>query len=259
MLATIIGPLSGLLLFLSMLIFLEFGRYLGKKQLKRNTDRVRSSITVTEGAVFGLMGLLIAFTFAGANTRFDQRRGLIIEEANAISNSYKYIGLLSEDIQPILKEDLRQYLNARLEFYKKIPDFDALNREMLLVNSIEAKIWREALTAATTEKNYPASVVLLPALTHMFDIANTRAAITLIHPPIVIFWLLVSLALFSALLAGFSMGGTKVHSSIHIIGFAAITAFTIYLTLDLEYPRIGLIRVDSFDEVLRDVQKEINN
>ena len=74
------------------------------------------------------------------------------------------------------------------------------------------------------------------------------------HPPAVIFGLLGVLALACALLAGFSMGSEPARSPLHVVGFAAILALTIYVTVDLEYPRLGLIRVDSFDRVLTDVR-----
>jgi hypothetical protein len=88
----------------------------------------------------------------------------------------------------------------------------------------------------------------------MFDIATTRTASTQMHPPVVIFGLLAVLALACALLAGFSMGADPTRSWLHVVGFAAILALTIYVTVDLEFPRLGLIRIDYFDELLAEVR-----
>jgi hypothetical protein len=97
-------------------------------------------------------------------------------------------------------------------------------------------------------------MLLLPALNTMFDIAATRAAAFQMHPPPAIFGLLGFLALACALLAGFSMGADRSRSWLHVVGFAAIVALTIYVTMDLEYPRLGLIRVTDFDRLLVDVR-----
>jgi hypothetical protein len=69
------------------------------------------------------MGLLIAFTFYGAETRFETRRSLIVDEANAIATAYLRLDLLPEDAQPELRENFREYVKSRLAIYQKIPDW----------------------------------------------------------------------------------------------------------------------------------------
>jgi hypothetical protein len=62
--------------------------------------------------------------------------------------------------------------------------------------------------------------------------------------------MLIALALASALLAGFGMAGSKSRSWLHILGFAGVMAVAVYVIIDLEFPRLGLIRVDTFDQAL---------
>jgi uncharacterized membrane protein len=78
-----------------------------------------------------------------------------------------------------------------------------------------------------------------------------------LHPPYVIFVMLGVLSLTSALLAGFGMAGGKSRSWVHILAFAAVVATTVYVILDLEYPRLGLIRVDSADAVLVELRESM--
>ena len=91
----------------------------------------------------------------------------------------------------------------------------------------------------------------------MFDIATTRTMAARTHPPAIIFVLLGVLALMSALLAGYAMAGGKTRSWIHMVGFALIIAASVYVILDLEFPRLGIIRVDSFDQVLIDLRQSM--
>jgi len=87
----------------------------------------------------------------------------------------------------------------------------------------------------------------------MIDITTTRSMATRFHPPIIIFVLLILLALGSALLAGHAMATAKARSWAHVVAFAAAMAISLYVILEIEYPRLGLIRVDSFDEALADL------
>jgi hypothetical protein len=96
-------------------------------------------------------------------------------------------------------------------------------------------------------------MLLLPALNAMIDISTTRTMAGQVHPPPVIFAMLCVLVLASALLAGFSMAGPQPRSWIHMRVFALIMAVTVYVIIDLEYPRLGLIRVDAVDQVLVDL------
>ena len=80
---------------------------------------------------------------------------------------------------------------------------------------------------------------------------------TRMHPPPVVFGLLAAMALASALLAGYGMAGRKPRSWTHAVGFAAVIAVTVYIVVDIEYPRMGLIRVDAADRLLADLRESM--
>ena len=81
----------------------------------------------------------------------------------------------------------------------------------------------------------------------MFDIAEARRLATGMHPPLIIYVMLAVLALAGALLAGYGMAEGQSRNWIHMIVFSLTIAIAAYVILDLEYPRLGLIRVDQFD------------
>jgi uncharacterized RDD family membrane protein YckC len=85
----------------------------------------------------------------------------------------------------------------------------------------------------------------------MFDISTTRAMATQNHPPAVVFILLAVLILVGALLVGFDMAGNGERSWLHIIVFATIMALAVFVIVDLEYPRQGLIRVNDADQAMQ--------
>src|SRR5262245_47987101 len=89
-------------LFLGMVLLLEVGRRLGQRRQSLDAEGGRAGLGAVEGAVFALMGLLIAFTFSGAAARFDSRRQLIVDEANAIGTAWLRLDLLPASAQPAL-------------------------------------------------------------------------------------------------------------------------------------------------------------
>lgn len=240
-----------LVLFCGMLVLLEIGRRIGLRRMAQDSEGARAGVGAVEGAVFGLLGLLIAFTFSGAASRFDTRRQLIVEETNDIGTAYLRLDVLPADQQPALREKFRQYVDTRLAVYAKLPDIAAAKEELAKGNKLQGEIWRQAVAASRAQGASPAApMLLLPALNAMIDITTTRTMAAQMHPPAIIVTMLFGLALASALLAGYAMAAAKSRSWLHMIGFAFVMAFAIYVILDMEYPRLGLIRVDVFDQAL---------
>ncbi len=101
-------------LFAGMLLMLTLGQFLGRRSRAEETDADRSRLTGVEAAIFGLMGLMIAFTFSGASARYEMRRQLIVEEANAIGTAYLRLDLLPAASQPALREKFRRYVETRI-------------------------------------------------------------------------------------------------------------------------------------------------
>jgi hypothetical protein len=103
-----------------------------------------------------------------------------------------------------------------------------------------------------------ATQLFLPDLTNMFDVETIGIELTRVHPPVAIFGLLIGLAVLSGFLAGYSTAGSQSKLSLHILSYVAITAFTIYIIIDLEFPRVGMIRVDAFDQILQNARDEMH-
>jgi hypothetical protein len=252
--AMILGVVILIVLFFGMILFMEVGRRLRLRSQAEGAEGSAAGLGAVEGALFGLMGLVLAFTFSGAISRFDDRRHLIVEEANDIGTAYLRVDLLPSTAQPQLRELMRRYVDTRIETYRVLPDLDAAMSLIAKANDMQRGIWSHAVAATKDLTNPQAAMILLPALNAMFDIANTRYWATQSHPPMLIFALLGTLALVCSLLAGYGMGGGKDRNWIHTVGFALILTLTVYVIVDMEYPRMGFIRVDSFDQALVDVR-----
>ena len=124
----------------------------------------------------------MAFTFSGAASRFDSKRQLVIQEANAIGTAYLRLDLLPPAAQPPLRGLFRRYLDARLAYYRDILDSDRSEGHEASWLALQGEIWTGAATATREETALSARLLLLPALNEMIDITTTRAAALRMHP-----------------------------------------------------------------------------
>lgn len=242
-------------IFFGMLLLFEVGRRLGIARRRRDPDGVDKGSGPVEAALFGLLGLLLAFTFSGAASRFEDRRHLITEEANAIGTAYLRIDLLPPDTQSAIRQLFARYLIIRTDIYRDAEDVTATKARTSETASLQTQIWANAVSASQRpDAATDAAKLLLPALNAMIDITTTRAVAMQNHPPRIVFFLLAALSLVSALLAGYVMCSTAVRSWFYMLLFSATMSATFFVILDLEYPRFGLIRIDEADKVLVDLR-----
>jgi hypothetical protein len=255
----VVGGGIALAMFVGIVLALEAGRWIGRVAITRHGRSGQPNIGSLETAVFALMGLLIAFTFSGALERFDMRRAQVVSEGNAIGTAWLRLDLLPASAQPQMRQAFREYVDSRIATYRALPDVAAAQKEIARSQRLQNRIWAQVVAATLLPEARPNSeLLLMPALNDMFDIQSTRIAATFLHPPNVIYGMLICLALVAAVLSGYQSAGEKVHDWIHEIGFAAIMAATIYIILDLEHPRLGWIRIDAIDELLVQLRAGMN-
>ncbi len=240
-------------LFIGMVVMHELGRRIGLRQVQQGDGNLQADSGVVDGAIFALLGLMIAFTFSGAATRFEERRKLVIEEANAISSAYVRLDLLPPSARADIQQDFRRYIDTRLAAYRAMPDLTAAKAELARAADIYQVIWTKSVAASAGSQ--AATIVLLPELNDMSDLATKRTTAASTHTPTVIFVLLCGLGLLSGALVGYSGVNTRRHGWFHIFAFALAFAGTVYVILDLEYPRAGLVRLDAYDQTLVDVRQ----
>jgi hypothetical protein len=247
------APMLALLLLVllaSMLLLLGIGHRLGSRRLGGETEQERVGLVSIETAVFGLLGLIFAFTYAGAANRFEARRALSIQEANAVGTAYLRLDLLTDAPKAALKEKLRRAGALQVAAYEALPDVAAFEAKLGQAKALQAEVWNGAV-AAVREAPPPAAQLLLPALNDMIDVTSTRESLVRVHTPGVILAALVVLALFCSVLAGYGLAGSRMLSRyLHMGGFAFVITLTVYVVLDYDHPRFGLIRVDFADSAL---------
>ena len=254
----LLSALFAAILFAGLLACLRIGWRMGRKHLQSAGEEAQSGLGALDGAVFGLMGLLIAFTFTGAASRFHERRDLITQQVNAIGTAWLRLDLLGETDRERARDGFRRYVDTQMEIVRNSGDTAAVRAGLVRLSAIQQEIWDLLIQAAKTDKTTPLAQTLLPPVNEMFDLSTSRLMAARQHPPPAVFVMLGVLVLTSGLLAGFGMAKSPVQSRLHTLGFALILSLSVYLILDMEYPRLGIITIGAFDDAMLDLRASMN-
>jgi hypothetical protein len=234
----------------TMLVLLGIGHRVGTHRIHEDTESVRMGLVSVETAVFGVLGLILAFTYSGASTRFELRRTVAIQEANAVGTAWLRLDLLPQPAQADLKEKMRRYGRVHVAAYEALPDYAAFHAKLTQAKSMQAEIWIAAVAAAR-DAPPPTAQLVLPPINDLIDITGVREALAEVRTPGAIITLLMLLAVACSFLAGYGLAGAKPTSRrLHMVGFAVVLTGVIYIVLDYDHPRMGLIRVDFADAAL---------
>jgi hypothetical protein len=255
---TLFAALFVVALFSAMLLLLEAGRWIGARRMAVDPEGAKAGLGAVVGVVFSLLGLLLAFTFSGAASRFDARKQLAVQEINTLSKVYYLLDLFPEPTQTKLKDSFRSYLDAELQAVKALPDIRVAKRAYSRSSALKLDIQNQVIAACRNPSSQAISAyVLLPAINEWIANSTNRIVAANTHPPFAIYVVLVGLALVSSLIAGYAMAEAKARSWLHIVVFAAVISVTIYVIIDLEFPRIGFIRINDIDRLLVDLRKKM--
>src|SRR6188768_4289970 len=133
--------LIAVLLFVGMLAALWLGKRIARMRAKEGAEAQASSGAIG-GATFALLGLLIAFTFSGAASRFDARRDLVVQETNAIGTAYLRLDVLAPEARAQLQEKFRRYVDLRAGAFKA-GTFAQYRENEARAWALQAEIWAD--------------------------------------------------------------------------------------------------------------------
>jgi hypothetical protein len=222
----------------------EAGFRIGARRHQAVAESVRSVSNGLKASVFGLVALLLGFSFSNTAARHDHRRKVVLDEANAISTCHLRAGLLDEPERGRIRETMRRYLDVRLDYFDRGTDPEVVRQTSLEMDRLLAELWAAVEMAAWKDRQKVRVSQIVPAANEMIDLNRTRAWAVRNHLPGLVLAMLFVGVLVSSLLIGHSCGQTG-RRYVWLWGsFNVLFALVLFVILDFDRPRRGLIQVD---------------
>jgi len=220
----------------------ELGVRTGFRLHVKHDEARKSQLGGVQGAVLGLLGLLLGFTFAMAVARYDARREMVLKEANAIGTTWLRASLLPGDHPKQVKELLRRYLTVRLEYREYFNDPSKLAKGLRASADIENAIWTHA-EAAAKESPTPVVVSFISALNDMIDTDAERIAAGRNHIPHGVWVLVLLVAAFGCYTSAYASGAQGARSNFTSLFLPLLLTIVIGLIFDIDHALQGTIGV----------------
>ncbi len=225
-----------LFLFFAMLAITIAGYRIGLKRADAGADH-----GTLLSSLLALLGLLLAFTFGMAGSRYDERRNSMINESNAIGTAMLRSGLYPDSVAKAFKKGFKHYIDARISFLEAGRHEEKVR--LALKSSAEAgnRLWEKARVQSFPESQRTATMLMIPSLNEMLDSASlVNESFNITVPDSIVLLLLIFSAI-SSFFIGYNCGVKKVFDKLLITGFCMLTCVVIYIIFDLDRPRRGLI------------------
>ena len=240
----------------SFMVVIEGGFQLGKRyQHAHYDDAMTAHVSSLQSALLGLLALLIGFTFAMSISRYDSRKELVVEEANAIGTTYLRAQYLQSPQKENISTLLKSYLDARIEFYDVGIDSDAIKTANKKANQLEKDLWKQVIIVTQTDQQ-PAVRLLIQSMNDVIDLHEKRQAALENHVPEAITGLLFFVSVFGMGFIGYGYGLTGKRRHISTALFAFLIAVVLTTILDIDRPRRGLIEISQASLVR--LQRDLN-
>jgi hypothetical protein len=203
-------------------------------------DEHRNFFGIVLGACLTLLGLLIAFTFSMAVSRYDQRKNYEEQEANAIGTEYVRLNLLPPAEAAKLHTLLKSYLDQRILFYKTRNE-NELRQINTRTAQLQTELWSAVSTSATTLQP-PMTTFLLGGMNDVLNSQGYTQAAWWNRIPTETWVLLIAISIFCNFLLGFGSPGK---SALFLIILPIALSVSLFLIADIDAPRRGIIRVSA--------------
>ncbi|MGV3770010.1 MAG: hypothetical protein ACO1NM_08290 [Sphingobium phenoxybenzoativorans] len=233
-------PLVALVIFIAFIAAFELG-YRGHGWLKADRGAGRNEgPDYLLSAVLGLLALLLGFTFSMALSRYEARRDLVVQEANAIGTVWLRAQLLEEPARGALRHQLPAYVDTRLA-WSESPASD--QAAFSATTAGQQRLWAATGVALRRDSSALLSRGLMDAVNQAFDIASARAAARSAHVPQRVMSVLMLYAMLSVVMLGYIQAACGRAHRVATTLLLVLLTLALVVILDLDRPRGGAIQV----------------
>jgi len=232
-------------LFLLMMVALGLGNKMRKKFWHVEEGDTKGGVNSLLGALFGLWGFMLAFTFSQSGNRFETVRGMIVDEANILRNTIIKADFFPDSLRNAYRTELQTYLEERISYYEYADNNVKFKKNREELSKTARALWAMTIEQSKKPNLSNAAGGMSASLASLFDIGIKREAILSFGIPLPICIMLITLALAICLVGGFTTPAVKRKEWIVIAMFALLASSILYITMDLARPMGGLIKPDT--------------
>jgi CDP-diglyceride synthetase len=229
---------------------LEFGYRLGRRRHNPSNDPEKSHSNALQGATLGLLALLFGFTFAMAVSRYDNRKTVIMDQANAIGTAELRSRLLGSPYSERAAPLFRAYVQAWLDYRAAIVDLDAVKAAEQRAFDLENQLWSIARDASMASPQSHPAALFTAAMNDVIDLHEKRHRSIQDRVPDAVIILLFVVSIIALGQVAYSSGLNGRRWPVSNSTFAFMIALVLIVILDIDRPRRGFIQV-SQDSMLR--------
>ena len=220
------------------LLLIELGWRLGTKRRQLSKEEEKAPIGAAVGSTLGLLAFLLAFTFGMAAARFDNRKQMVLQEANAIGTTYLRVDFLPEAMQDEARRLLREYTLLRSGGASAIMSPQGMAQSVAL----QDQLWAIAASAGS-EKDTVTTGLFVESLNEMIDLDEMRVTALRNRIPDMIWFMLFAVTFFSMIAMGFQFGLSGTRSWATVIFLVLVFTPVLLMIADLDRPQAGLLQV----------------
>jgi hypothetical protein len=225
------------------IIFNWLGQYYRRWLIKKYPGSDTGHLGAIEGALLGLLTLMLAFSYGIAATRYEVGRQLIIDESKIITVAVHHCDLYPDSIRNVLKDQFKDYVEARIDYFTDGVNNEKISRALENGRNLLEKIRIQVNALSLDQNNNARTVLMIPALDNVEDVAMSKEAARLSKLPPIILWTLLIMTVACSFLVGF-VNAVNQKNIIMIGVFALMTTAAFYLVIELDHPRLGFINMD---------------
>jgi hypothetical protein len=246
--------LIGFVIYLGMLIAALIGWKLRKRLADKETERSHNEEGYVVSSVMGLLALLVGFTFALAIDRYDTRRAVVLEEANAIGTTYLRTQLLDEPHRSHISKLLTDYTANRVELARAKVGPEQQKR-LAASDAMIVQLWQGTVAAFPTIKGTPFSGTYLTAMNAMIDADTLRQQSRRSHVPMEVFLILVIYQMIAAGVLGYVLVGRRGRTTASLL--LVLFGGSLLLVIDIDRPSSGgVVESQKPMELLLDMMRQ---
>jgi hypothetical protein len=221
------------------LLSVELGYRLARYLQRDSQMEKETPVGGMVGATLALLALMLAFTFGLAGSRFEDRRQVVLSEANAIGTAYLRAGLLPEPMRTETQSLFREYLDVRLDAVNP----DKLSYAITKSEELQNRLWAQAVAVSEKDRS-PIAALFIQSLNEVIDLHAVRMLAALrSRVPAVIWIVLFLLSFLSMAMMGYHEALTNSRRSIAILALILGFSSVLFLIVDLDRPRQGTLQV----------------